>query len=407
MKLVIPFKLILIILGILAVAAIILKFISSQNSIPFLTGDDSLIKTADWNIRADFDKGNDPYKDLEVEVVKNDGTRAQVRTSFTKQGKCEVLEVDPAKQYQEGESYAAYKEEGFLDFTKEDLYLLEAMGIIKNETWGPKILDDKQWKRCYDVSEYVNISSRWKRNGLTTDTNFMPAKEQEKLGFKLTEQMIEEAQLKLTPTTNPMPTATKSTTTVELKVADDDPILGSRDAKVTVISFQDFQCPFCGAFNGFETSASKMLKEKDSAWQATLPNLKKEYIEKGKVAYVWKDNPILGDESRWAAEAARCAQDQGKFWEYHDYLFAHQKGKNQGAFSKENLKKVATELKLNSSEFGKCLDSNKYEKKIEAALAIATEAKAIGTPTTFVNGQPLPGAYSYTALKELIEKELK
>ena len=68
---------------------------------------------------------------------------------------------------------------------------------------------------------------------------------------------------------------------------------------------------------------------------------------------------------------------------------------------------MATELKLNSSEFGKCLDSNKYEKKIEAALAIATEAKAIGTPTTFVNGQPLPGAYSYTALKELIEKELK
>src|SRR3989338_3197313 len=104
MKLVIPFKLILIILGILAVAAIILKFISSQNSIPFLSGDDSLVKTADWNVRADFDKGNDPYKDLEVEVVKNDGTRAQVRTSFTKQGKCEVLEVDPAKQYQEGES---------------------------------------------------------------------------------------------------------------------------------------------------------------------------------------------------------------------------------------------------------------------------------------------------------------
>src|SRR3989344_7793695 len=102
MKLVIPFKLILIILGILAVAAIILKFISSQNSIPFLSGDDSLVKTADWNVRADFDKGNDPYKDLKIEVVNNDGTRASVRANFTKQGDCDVFEVNPAKQYQAG-----------------------------------------------------------------------------------------------------------------------------------------------------------------------------------------------------------------------------------------------------------------------------------------------------------------
>ena len=97
-----------------------------------------------------------------------------------------------------------------------------------------------------------------------------------------------------------------------------DRVIGSPSAKLTVIMYEDFQCPFCGKFH------------KDSEGP-----IRDTYVKNGQVRLVYRDFAFLGEESFRSAEAARCAGDQGKFWEYHDYLFEHQSGENQGAFADE------------------------------------------------------------------------
>ncbi|HEV7424691.1 MAG TPA: thioredoxin domain-containing protein [Candidatus Paceibacterota bacterium] len=111
-------------------------------------------------------------------------------------------------------------------------------------------------------------------------------------------------------------------------VSSSDFMMGSLQAKVTVVEYADFQCPFCG----------KLFQETEP----TIMN----YVKDGKIDFVYRDFPFLGSESIRAAIAARCAADQGKFWEYHDYLYNHQSGENQGAFSDVNLKSFASVLKL-------------------------------------------------------------
>jgi cyclophilin family peptidyl-prolyl cis-trans isomerase len=102
---------------------------------------------------------------------------------------------------------------------------------------------------------------------------------------------------------------------------------------------------------------------------------------------------FLGEESQWAAEAAECAGEQEKFWEYHDTLFANQKGENQGAFSKDNLKKFAADLKLDTSKFNQCFDSGKYTDKIKKSNDDAAQLGVSSTPTVLVNGIYIPGQY--------------
>lgn len=108
-----------------------------------------------------------------------------------------------------------------------------------------------------------------------------------------------------------------------------DFVIGNVDAPITVIVYVDFQCPFCGKF---------FIETEQTAFAS--------YIKDGKIKLVSRDFAFLGDESLKAAEAARCAGDQGKFWEYHDYLFTHQKSENQGAFSNLNLKTFAKTVGL-------------------------------------------------------------
>lgn len=195
--------------------------------------------------------------------------------------------------------------------------------------------------------------------------------------------------------------------TKKIETFDDDPYLGPKDAKVAVTIFEDFQCPYCGAFTGLNPEMVKNMKSRDANWEPTVQNVKKDYVATGKVKLVWKDYPFLGDESDWAAEAARCAQDQGKFWEFHDYLFSHQSGENQGAFSKDNLKKFAQELGLNTSQFNTCVDDRKYQKKMQEAQAYGQSVGVSGTPGTFVNQEFTSGAASYSQIKAAIDKALQ
>ncbi|MCE9549240.1 DsbA family protein, partial [Candidatus Nomurabacteria bacterium] len=178
--------------------------------------------------------------------------------------------------------------------------------------------------------------------------------------------------LKTTRTSVNLPASNNFTkvTRAEVKKMIDNgaPYLGNLDAKVTVVEFADFQCPYCGKFQ----------KEVYSV-------IKKDFIDTGKVLFVYMDFAFLGEESSLAAQAASCAKDQNKFWEYHDYLYDNQQGENRGAFSLENLKKFAVKLKLNIKDFNTCLDSGKYKKAVEDELNVGRTFGVKGTPSSFIN----------------------
>jgi cyclophilin family peptidyl-prolyl cis-trans isomerase len=119
--------------------------------------------------------------------------------------------------------------------------------------------------------------------------------------------------------------------------------------------------------------------------------LEEKYIKTGQLKLVYRYMAFLGQESQWAAEAAECAAEQGKFWDYHDKLFASQNGENQGAFSQDNLKKFAADLKLDTAKFNQCLDSGKYADKIKQSNDAAGQLGVNSTPTILINGVYIPG----------------
>jgi len=173
------------------------------------------------------------------------------------------------------------------------------------------------------------------------------------------------------------------------QVSSGDFILGDQNALVTIITYSDFQCPFC----------AKFFKE-------TELTLREKYIKTGKVKFIYRDFAFLGPESVWAAEAARCAGEQGKFWQYHDYLYGNQRGENQGAFSKDNLKSFAAALGLNKDKFSMCLDSGKYTNVIKKETKAGGEAGVQGTPASFINGTLYSGALPTATFTQIINSEL-
>jgi len=116
------------------------------------------------------------------------------------------------------------------------------------------------------------------------------------------------------------------------------------------------------------------------------------YIDSGKVNLVYKHSAFLGQESAWAAQAAECAADQGKFWEYHDLLFDRWNGENQGTFVKENLNGFARELSLDMAKFEPCLTNDETLQRVIADTQEGRQVGVTGTPTFFINGKPLVGA---------------
>ena len=183
---------------------------------------------------------------------------------------------------------------------------------------------------------------------------------------------------------------TKTATIAALPaVTSGDFVLGNANAPVTLIEYGDFQCPFCGKF----------FKETESV-------LRENYIKTGKVKFIYRDFAFLGPESTWAANAARCAGEQGKFWEYHDYLYNSQRGENQGAFSKDNLKSFASVLGLNKEKFNACVDGDKYSNEIKEQTKVGGEAGVQGTPANFVNGVLYVGALPTATFTQIIDAEL-
>ncbi|MBH25314.1 MAG: thioredoxin [Myxococcales bacterium] len=161
------------------------------------------------------------------------------------------------------------------------------------------------------------------------------------------------------------------------------PVKGNPNAKVAIVEFSDFQCPFCSRVN------------------PTMDALQKKYGDKIKIAFKHQPLPFHKD-AFLAAEASLAAHEQGKFWEYHDILF-----QNQKALKRPELEKYAEQLGLNMAKFKAALDSNKFKKQVEEDQALARKVGANGTPTLFVNGKKLVGAQPAPAFEKLIDEALK
>lgn len=193
---------------------------------------------------------------------------------------------------------------------------------------------------------------------------------------------------------------------VDIKINSDDPILGSKNAKVTLVVFSDFLCPYCAALSGANKQMVSAMQQRDSSWQAPFPLIKKEYVDSGKVRIVWKDTPFHGEPAIVAHEAGRCANDQGKFWDFHNLIFS-KAGESENPYTKDDFKKMVSGLGLNMNDFNSCLDSDKYATKIKDSLSYAQGIGINGTPTSFINGKIISGAASYPQFKTVIDEELK
>ncbi len=210
-----------------------------------------------------------------------------------------------------------------------------------------------------------------------------------------------------------VPTNNQDSAITLAPVNDKDHVLGNNNAKVTIVMYEDFQCPFCGAITGLDLNGEAMgyLKQSDPNWTPFMPEVLN-YVKNGDVKFVYRDYAFLGPESVKSAEAARCAGDQGKFWEYHDYLYSHQKGENKGNFADANLKSFAKKIGLDSSSFDNCLDSGKYTQAISDAKTEGTKAGVTGTPKGFIlkNGKivsTIDGAEPLSMVKPKIDAALK
>jgi len=166
---------------------------------------------------------------------------------------------------------------------------------------------------------------------------------------------------------------------------DDDPFLGDKNAPVTIVSFEDFQCPFC-----------------KRAFDQTFPQLKRDYIDTGKVKYVYRDFPLsFHPQANAAAESSECADEQGKFWEYHGEIF-----NNQATLGRDLYIRLAGELDLDVDQFTQCIDTGKYKQEVQADSSYGSQIGVSGTPTFFINGVKLVGAQPYAAFQQVIEAEL-
>lgn len=131
------------------------------------------------------------------------------------------------------------------------------------------------------------------------------------------------------------------------------------------------------------------------------------YVKTGQVRIVSKNLPVHGEQAEKAAEAALCAADQGKFWDYHDKLLENLYVGNRAASAPESLKKLAADLGLNAATFTSCLDGGKYTQRVNDEAAEAHKLGVTGTPAFFINGTKLVGAQPFEAFKTAIENALR
>ncbi len=137
-----------------------------------------------------------------------------------------------------------------------------------------------------------------------------------------------------------------------------------------------------------------------------LHQLAPQYFDTGKARLVYKHFAFIGPESEWAAQASECANEQGKFRAYAEYVFSHQTGENIGAFSRNNLKQFAVSVGLDISAFNSCFDSNKYADFVKQQTSEGRSRGVRATPSFFVNGQFIEGLPKQDDLARLIDSKI-
>ncbi len=182
---------------------------------------------------------------------------------------------------------------------------------------------------------------------------------------------------------------------IQMSVFSDNssPVLGSADAPITIIEFGDYQCFYCNKF-----------------FHETEDQINENYIKTGKAKLIFKDFTIIGSDSVVAAHAAHCADEQGKFWEYHDTLYNHWNGENNGWASAQNQLTFAQDLGLDMDKFTECMSSEKYKQKIQSSSEDAKTLGLTGTPAFFVIGPndkivKVPGAQPYDVFVDILESD--
>lgn len=145
------------------------------------------------------------------------------------------------------------------------------------------------------------------------------------------------------------------------------PIMGNVNAPITILEWGDYQCTFCYKFH-----------------QNTLDKINEDFIKTGKVKLVFKDFPLNGPDSALAAEAAYCAQDQGKYWQYHNELYKNWGGERTGWITRESLNNFAETVNLELDEFNKCIDDHKYQNKVNSLYDFGKEIGIDATPSFLV-----------------------
>ena len=178
-------------------------------------------------------------------------------------------------------------------------------------------------------------------------------------------------------------------------ITSSSPVLGDVNAPITLIEFGDYQCHFCNVH--FHNTEHDLLEN---------------YIYTGKVKMIFKDFTIIGPDSINAAHGTHCADDQGKFWEYHDILYNNWTGENNGWASSENLLGFAQEIELNIDEWSKCMIEARHSQIITDSSKNARELGITGTPAFFVVGPDnnivkISGAKPFKNFETIFEQEIE
>src|SRR3989344_4050312 len=188
---------------------------------------------------------------------------------------------------------------------------------------------------------------------------------------------------------NNPPVINPATERVEIDITG-APVLGKENAEVTVVEFSDYQCPFC-----------------ERAYSDAVKQIKQNYIDSGKVKFVFMDFPLsFHPEALPAARAARCFEfvkdgNDAEYFKYHNKIF-----ENQQSIGTENYKKWARELGADGAKFDTCFDSDKFTEEINKQSAYGQQVGVQGTPAFFINGKLLSGAQPFAAFKTVIDAEL-
>jgi len=186
-------------------------------------------------------------------------------------------------------------------------------------------------------------------------------------------------------------TSKKTSGTVNFDIPSFAKFQGSESAKINLVEFGDYQCPFCEKF-----------------FQYTEPEMKKDYIDAGKTKFYFLDFVIVGQDSLTLTQGAWCADEQGKYYEYHDYGYSNQGQENSGWGTPDKVKAFAKNIGLDEQKFSDCLDSKKYNSRAQQLRQLGDSIGITGTPTLFIGNErtgytKITGAQPYSVYKQVID----